>query len=1280
MPVDEEFTLDTSRAEAAIDGLERRLAEALRNAGQQGGDDLAAALAGVEVAPTIDTATISADVSSAVAEAPAVVEPTLDAEQLVVPDLPGEVTAEVANPEEITTTIEGAIADVDKTVTVEVDTTQAAANTDELGESLGDLGAKGKQAESGLSSAGSAATVFSGVVGAAQGKTAGLAGTVAALGPEAAVVGGSIAALTGFIDASVGAALDAQTQTERLTRSLGEQAEKLQTIDVEGFSQDLTTLAVSLGSDDDAIKGTVASLANLGTQSGATRSEVEATGEQLVALAARAVALNPQLGSVQDVLASLPNALARGGRSAAQFGIDITAADVALEAAKRGLGDVSELSTYERAALSADIVTKRLGTSLGSDITSGSQQAVFQFRSIRQEISETIEGVGAPLVEPVLHLLQSVAPIAEGLAKVIGSVGEAVVGVLGPILEEVGPELGKEFADIGETVQTIAPALEDVAVLVADVLPPAIKVADVLFRWTTPLGLAVTLIDKLGLANETVAANFRSADDAAAALGIQTQRDGEFITDYLHRIEDAEHATGENSAAIGLMTDDLAGFGEVTQSTSGAVRDGTEALDDFTAAAAAGGTAFGDGQMFSDLASGVEEFNATLLDSRGLTDDAFFALLQVGNRGPGLIDKLTDALARGSLSTAEFQQTAADYGLTLEQLGAVERKVRADSDALAQETADFGKAVSDSLGTITTAAANVDEDASQHIGSFIKSLQQQALDAAGFANSIATLIARGATELAQAFIDAGPKAAGAAAEAATASDEQLATLEGNTAQVNTLFTESADTIVRETNRAKTDGIDKLSFEGLVPAGIDLNGEITSQLGVALAPFTGVPAHIAEVGTETGTQFVVGMATGVAGSSGSLYTAIANVILGAESAAVTAAEIKSPSRLFAREVGEPISEGIAKGILDAQGDVHDAVGDLMDQIETDAVDRLSAITTAAGAALDFADAQNRLADAKATLADLQTEQAGLPAVVAKATADVARLQVESQAITAREQQAIDRAAAQVADIRAAINGQGPAAAAAAAARAALIEAQQGQQLGTVDQKAVDDALEQFDKARIKANEERAKFTRNDLVVAEQDLADARSDAVAPTRELEDAQRTLNEAQERQTAIGRDLRDAQADVARSTLGVLTAQQDLNQAGRDYIDNVGPNQILLFTELGLQAGLNKGQISALATGYGNLAAAAENAAARVRASNPISVSLSQFGADLPVEIVPGVVVPASQAEAVRAYLVAVDKASQTKSKGPSIGVLNVNQVANDPAATAYHTAAVLGSLANR
>lgn len=96
----------------------------------------------------------------------------------------------------------------------------------------------------------------------------------------------------------------------------------------------------------------------------------------------------------------------------------------------------------------------------------------------------------------------------------------------------------------------------------------------------------------------------------------------------------------------------------------------------------------------------------------------------------------------------------------------------------------------------------------------------------------------------------------------------------------------------------------------------ISGGVSSALNVArgfVGAFVGV-----------GSDIVHGIVRGVTGAAGALFNALRDLASNAVKAAKAAIDGHSPSRLFAREVGMPISQGIAMGILSASGSVNAAL--------------------------------------------------------------------------------------------------------------------------------------------------------------------------------------------------------------------------------------------------------------------------------------------------------------------------------------------------------------------
>jgi hypothetical protein len=363
--------------------------------------------------------------------------------------------------EQIAPAIEEAIAEADKTVTIEVDAGDAQQQLEgvsgagqEATDSLAGVGTQAVNAAGGLDTAGNAATITSGAVAVLGGNFGGL---ISKMGPYGAAIVGAAAVTHVF----VGSALEAQEVTARFTDTFGALAPAVEQIDIGGLNISIADLAVKVGASDDALRSAVTSFAQLGIAGGATQDEVAGTAEQLVALSAAVSVLKPELGSADEIIGGLTNSLARGGRTLAQYGITLSAAEIETRAlANTGKSATSELTQYEKATAGAQLASEKYGNTLGTTVEKGSKATSVMLRSLRTEIGETIEGLGAPLIEPVLALFRAAAPAIGGIVKIIG----VALEVLAPIISGVA----LAFEVVGPIINVVAKAL--------DFLAPALKV------------------------------------------------------------------------------------------------------------------------------------------------------------------------------------------------------------------------------------------------------------------------------------------------------------------------------------------------------------------------------------------------------------------------------------------------------------------------------------------------------------------------------------------------------------------------------------------------------------------------------------------------------------------------------------------------------------------------------------------------------------------------------------------------------------------------------------
>lgn len=329
--------------------------------------------------------------------------------------------------------IEQAVADADATVEIDADTSQA---EDQI-EGLGDTAAGAAGDVGGLN-------VGVGQLGAlsdaATGSLAGLEGGLAATNAKAGVAAGAVAAVGGATLALFHAALDSDTATRRFNSALGDMAQRVEGIKIEGFADNLGELAERAGQDDEALRLAAARIADLGNSAGASQEQIAGAAENILLVATRAAVMNPTLGQAGDVADRMTNAFARGGRALAPFGIALSSAEINARAlADTGKASADQLSIFEKAAAGAAIVTEQLGGHLKTDIVEGAKGTEISLRSLREQFQNTLEELGKPLLQPIVEAIREGQPILLDLAEVLGQLAVAILPVFVAALRAGAP-------------------------------------------------------------------------------------------------------------------------------------------------------------------------------------------------------------------------------------------------------------------------------------------------------------------------------------------------------------------------------------------------------------------------------------------------------------------------------------------------------------------------------------------------------------------------------------------------------------------------------------------------------------------------------------------------------------------------------------------------------------------------------------------------------------------------------------------------------------------------
>ena len=979
--LEDRLSLDISEALSAVAQLESAFTSATKSL-QEGFDQ---AVASFQIPDTtIDLEANVEDVTPAIDSAIASADTTLDLDP---------------NAGELTTAIDSAIASADTTVGVDADVSEAqsaidslqgetidlAVETPDLGgvaDDLTNIGSAGHEAAGGAEHAGLEIGAMSEVSKLAAGETGALTGILKEVGPAGAAAAGGVAALAVVGKELVSNALDARSAQERYNLILGEFGEVVEKIDLGGLNTNLEDLSTLLGSTGIEIENAASKIFGLGTTSGKAGPEVAKTTQEVIALAARAVALNPALGNVGDVAERLFTGLARGGRFAANFNLSLTAAEITA----RALGDTgkttaADLTIYEKAAAGAALATEKLGDKLGTDIETGAQNIRTQFNSVKATFEEALESLGQPLLDPLLSSIRKGEPILEDLA---GAFADVLAGLL-PIVDSLADGLGPALDGIGPIAAGVGGSLK----IIADVLnliPAPLKATVISFVALNAAFKALTATKLLSGLASTEASLLRlkglAGPAAVGVLGIgaaielvnsQVKSGQDEVEKFLDpfvktgqtvkTIEELDAAIAHTTATAQANRAALAGnkgglFGDFFEKGQSRAFEGaavgldsiTQAEINLSLSAKRLQSEFG---LSSAAALDLARQGDDVVESFRAQNAALDPYLRALAEGEKATDEFWLSAKAGTLSAVDIQERAAETGVAFEDLA------KSVADAR-QPVLDFANSVIETLPGASEALAELDEKGTVHLQSFLDTFTQKTLEAAQFVGNIQELVRRGAGDLAAEIESQGAEAgATLAAEAVRLTDKGLTDAESNIDRIHEIQRNNAANLIQIASdlnggialRQQDAGEEFGKKLELIPGQVDAKAEKAgADIGATViqgtvnsilqsAEFKGLPDDFATIGFDAGIEMTEGIARGISsGASGSLEVAIGQVKNEVESILKSVFLISSPSKLT-QEIGELVAEGFVVGLADIEGaaDVVDPIITKMDKLKLGAAD-------------------------------------------------------------------------------------------------------------------------------------------------------------------------------------------------------------------------------------------------------------------------------------------------------------------------------------------------------
>ncbi len=665
MALEERIELDVADALRGIDTIEAALTAAAQSFKVALGEalDLLSTVAIEEVDASavtsgIDEAVQAADLSptveadasgvtGAIDEAVAAVDGqvVVDADASAVPD---EITAAVdaadtsvtidAITDQITAQIEAAVADSD--VEVEI-----SGNTQPLEDSLAGVTEASDEAGESLSGSTSAVGALGGASQLAAGDLAGVSATLGAVSAKGSAVAGVGLALATAFGAFASAALESDVAQRRYNTALGEFADEVGSVSVEGFADNLEELAEKTGNSDEAMKLAAARVFEFGRSAGVAGPQVAETTKQILLLATNAATANPALGDAGAVTERLTTALAKGNKSLVDFGISLTPAQIEAEALAQNVGKTAdELTLYDRAAAGATLATRQLGDELGGNIASNAEQPAIALRRLREEFGNALETFGQPLLDPLIDALQAGQPILLDIGRTFGNLAETILPLLVQALQSLAPA----FSTVADLVGAVLAVVEFIP-------DPILKGAAAFIAISTAVGVATKALAFLGPATAS----------ALGPIGLVLTVVGTAVA--------AFNALGDTQQDIKADVDSL------TQ----AFADQAEAIDADVQAAASKRIA--DKNQTDDLRElglSVREFST--LTSQGAS--GFIAFIDTLERGGQVTPALADALRKtggdvDAVKDAFARALTEGQGLAQSNTGLIESFVSLSSSA-----------------------------------------------------------------------------------------------------------------------------------------------------------------------------------------------------------------------------------------------------------------------------------------------------------------------------------------------------------------------------------------------------------------------------------------------------------------------------------------------------------------------------------------------------------------------------------------------------------------------
>lgn len=468
-------------------------------------------------------------------------------------------------------------------------------------------------------------------------------------------LGNSIKAATAALGAYVG--IEGVQRVVEASSNLTEAQTKVQAVfgdsaaAIEAFADGSATRIGFARSEALAALGT---FGNFFTSAGLSTERAVELSTTLTTLAADLASFNNI--SIDEAFIKLRAGLAGEIEPLRAIGISINEAEVKAKALELGLISLGEEADQQAKLQARYALILEKSANAQGDFARTSDNLANQQRILRAQFEDVLTVVGAPLVSPLLGILQTFVPLAGTAADAFGRVAGAIIPALDALATAAGPALQAAFDGIGDSADALAPALLEIgesAGTILGAMTPVIEATALVASGVTGAAAAVVsfgdAIPALAIGLGVAGAAAVASAGGFATLGVTLQ--GLFITI-------AANPIGAFITLLGIAAAALAGLNATAEETGGVFAEIEQSVDGLS------NVADNAGDSVLDVAGAFSTLNKNFTDY--LVESSAFArnddvALTLGRTGISA-RTLAGDLRNGAEGFSEFAARAAESG------------------------------------------------------------------------------------------------------------------------------------------------------------------------------------------------------------------------------------------------------------------------------------------------------------------------------------------------------------------------------------------------------------------------------------------------------------------------------------------------------------------------------------------------------------------------------------------------------------------------------------------